>query len=303
MRASETVGVIIGRFQTNHLSDGHQELFDYVLAQGHNLNIVVLGKTAVNQPTKKNPLDIDARMRMINETYPGKFVITWIEDCPGNDASWSAHLDKIVGDLANGRGAVLYGSRDSFVSHYLGKYSTHVYTQRVFCSATEIRGHCGKIIHGSPEFRAGVIWATQNQFDRVYPTVDVAVFDRVDDEHWVFLGRKNRWYDGYVFIGGFADPKDGSFEETARREAFEETGLQVDRIQYLGSLQVDDFRYRDEADKIITIFFAAHVCGGTPKASDDIDELHRVNVAELTEEDMAPPHRPLLRMLKQQHIS
>ena len=301
MQNETTVGVIIGRFQVEALHGGHRELFDHVLEQNHNLNVVILGKTPLGVPTKRNPLDVDARMRMIHETYSGKFVIAWIEDTPGDDREWSEKLDKIVGDLANGRDVMLYGSRDSFVAHYLGKHPTSVYNQKVYCSATDVRKACGKNVHGSEEWRAGVIWATQNQFDKVYPTVDVAIFDCAhggeEEGNIIWLGKK-KGDDGYRFIGGFADPTDGSFEDAARREALEETGLVVDQVEYVGSRRMDDYRYSGEIDKIITIFYKAHAASGIPKPSDDIAELHRLNFSDLTESDIATVHRPLFRMLK-----
>jgi bifunctional NMN adenylyltransferase/nudix hydrolase len=144
-----------------------------------------------------------------------------------------------------------------------------------------------------------VVWATQNQFDKVHPTVDIAIFDSTgkDGEHLI-LGKKKK-DNGFRFIGGFADPKDHSFEESAKREALEETGLVIDNLKYLVSLSVDDSRYRSETDKIITTFFAGYVISGTPKASDDIDELHRLQFCDLKEDDFIVSHQPLFRILKQ----
>jgi bifunctional NMN adenylyltransferase/nudix hydrolase len=296
-----TIGVIVGRFQAHKLSNGHQELFEHVLAQNHNLNVVVLGKSSLGIPTKRNPLDIDSRMRMINEKYPCQFTIAWIEDLPDSDKEWSKRLDKIVCDLANGRDAVLYGSRDSFIDHYCGKYTCQEYRQKVFCSATEIRETCGKIVHGSSDFRAGAIWATQRQFDRVCPTVDVAIFDTTtqteDEGDIIWMGTKKS-DDGYRFIGGFTDPADESLEHAAKREVLEETGLEVDCLKYVCSQRMDDYRYRHEADKIITTLFVANVSGGMPKASDDIDELHRLEFNKLEETDIATIHKQLFNALK-----
>jgi len=290
-----TVGVIIGRFMCERLSPGHDELIEFVLSKGHNANVIVLGKSLLGIPTRRNPLDIDARIRMINEAYPGKFIITWIEDTPYSDAIWSERLDKIVGDIAGGRNVILYGSRDSFADRYLGHYSVETYEQKQFISATELRELCGKTIHGSAEWRAGVIWATQNQFPKVYPTVDIAIFEKPGS---IYLG-KRKACGKYIFVGGFADPSDESFEAAAIREVKEETGLDVTNLQYICSRKIDDARYRHETDKIITTFFMATACGGTPKAADDLGELHKVVFHKLKEEDIAELHQPLFRALQE----
>ena len=299
------VAVIVGRFQTSHLTNGHRELIDYVLEQKHNLVLIILGKTPMGIPTKRNPLDVDARNRMIEETYLGsdlikdtQVMVTWIEDIPGSDQQWSERLDKVISDVAGNRNVVVYGSRDSFIDHYHGKYNTCEYKQKVFTSASEVRQALGKEIRNSEAWRAGVVWATQNQFDKVLPTVDVAILDKRDGEFNLVLGKK-KIYDGYMFIGGFADPtKDISFEETARREVLEETKLQLgDDFRYLGSFKVDDYRYRNEIDKIITSFFLVDVLSGNAIASDDIDSIHTVKLDHLKEEDFATVHRPLFNVL------
>ena len=101
------------------------------------------------------------------------------------------------------------------------------------------------------------------------------------------------------FVGGFADPhKDTSFEYTAKREATEETGLEVSNPIYIGSTIIDDWRYRAENDKIITTFFAMKRVFGSPKAQDDIAELHKVKITDIYEEMFVPEHIVLWKMLK-----
>lgn len=53
------VGVIIGRFQTNKLHEGHINLISHVLSN-HKKTIILLGVSRV-QNTKKNPLDFASR--------------------------------------------------------------------------------------------------------------------------------------------------------------------------------------------------------------------------------------------------
>jgi nicotinamide mononucleotide adenylyltransferase len=61
------VGVIIGRFQTNRLHEGHINLISHVLSN-HKKAILILGVSRV-QNTKKNPLDFASRKAMIQKLF------------------------------------------------------------------------------------------------------------------------------------------------------------------------------------------------------------------------------------------
>jgi bifunctional NMN adenylyltransferase/nudix hydrolase len=86
------------------------------------------------------------------------------------------------------------------------------------------------------------------------------------------LGRKvgeSNWR----FIGGHADPRSESFEADAKREATEETNLDINSLKYLGSRVVDDWRWRKVPDKIKTLFFVGWTNFCHPNADDDMNEL------------------------------
>ena len=86
----------------------------------------------------------------------------------------------------------------------------------------------------------------------------------------------------YRFVGGFVDPlKDDSHEDAAIRESKEETCMDCKVVKYLGSFKIDDWRYRDEDDKIITSLFAMVREGGVPRPSDDIGELKLVDLTNV----------------------
>ena len=292
------VGVIVARFQSHVLHKGHREFLHYVISKGHNLNVIVLGKTKLGIPTFLNPLDIDSRMRMIQEEYPDRFTVIWLEDVPHDNQQWSNNLDKLIGDIANGRDVVLYGSRDSFTSCYKGQYKVETYNQTTYCSATAVREQCGKVVHGSPAWRAGVIWAMQHQYPHAYPTIDVALFDKSKKN--IYLAKKSS-YDKLMFIGGFVDPTDRDYEHTACREVKEETNLDIapNKLHYIGSYRVEDSRYMFERDKIITTFFIGVASDGTPRASDDIVELHCRRFAHLTHNDLVSTHHYLFDKLNE----
>ncbi len=77
----------------------------------------------------------------------------------------------------------------------------------------------------------------------------------------------------YRLIGGFVDPSDGSMEAAARREVMEEAHIEIGAPEYVGSFHVDDWRYRNEVDQIITTVFVAPYTFGAIQPDDDIEEL------------------------------
>lgn len=287
------IGVICARFQVAELTSGHKEILEFVLNKNHNQNVIVLG-VAPTRATKHNPLDFYSRCKMLEEAYPGKFTILYIKDEP-DDKLWSKHLDEMIEDIRSNREVILYGSRDSFINHYHGKFKTEEYEQRVFISGTEQRLNAGKQIKGTKEWRQGCVYATQNRYDIVFPTVDCAIFDD-DNLEYVWLAKKEK-ETKLRFVGGFATPKDNSFEITAKREAQEETNFECSIISFIGSTKIDDWRYASENDKIITSLFAMKRVFGTPKAQDDICELHKVKLSEITKSDLVNEHGVLLDML------
>jgi bifunctional NMN adenylyltransferase/nudix hydrolase len=264
------VGAIVGRFQVHELHEAHRSLIDTVLAQ-HDRVIIFLGLSPLRN-TINNPLDYNTRKRMIQETYPDVEVY-YIED-QHSDAVWSRNLDRELDKWCKPHQTVtLYGSRDSFIVHYTGKHLTVELESEIFISGTEIRRRIANSSTHTKDHRAGIIEASFNRFPTVYTTVDVAILDR--DKRRVLMGRK-KGEPGLRFIGGFADPNSDSFEADAKREVIEETGLEVGNLQYIGSFKIDDWRYRNEMDKIKTLFFTADYVFGRPEGADDIESVQWV---------------------------
>lgn len=286
------VGVVVGRFQTHVLTDGHIDLLNEVNAR-HSKMIVVLGRSPLLNTTR-NPLDLSARRHMIREAYPDAEV-AYVKDTP-SDEVWSRDLDEIIADhISLSQSIMLYGSRDSFVNVYSGRFPTSDLEADVIASATELRRSISKQTLSTPEGRAGAIYAALNRFPTVYATVDVAIWN--EDHTRLLMARKPK-ENLYRFVGGFADPRSPSFEADARREVAEETGLEISNPKYIGSTLVDDWRYRAEVDKIKTLLFeATRLFGGQPKANDDIAEVRWFDWANLREDMLVPTHHPLLAML------
>lgn len=132
----------------------------------------------------------------------------------------------------------------------------------------------------------------------VYPTVDCAIFySNTYDE--IYLARKPN-QDKWRFVGGFVDPNDFSYQQAALREAFEETGLECKLGEFVTSVKINDLRYKDKEDKIITTMFTMFSRNDEKaKPMDDISELKLFNFSLLREDDFVPEHRDLFRALKE----
>lgn len=288
------IGVIIGRFQIHELHPAHKAMIEEVLNR-HSKVILFLG-VSPTLSTKRNPLDFLSRKVMFEEEYGNRISVILPLNDKKSDHVWSNQVDTKIREVFPIGSVVLYGSRDSFIPHYHGKFDVIELVPESMVSATEVRQAVSKKVERTKEFRAGVIYACYNSFDLVHPTIDVAIMN--DDNTKVLLGRKKDEIE-YRFIGGFADVTDESFEQTVKREVAEETGLEVGDIQYIGSAKVRDWRYRSDKERsIMTSFFKATKIFGAEKAADDIAEVKWFTVSELTAKDMVGEHGHLLEKLQ-----
>ena len=146
------------------------------------------------------------------------------------------------------------------------------------------------------QYRKGVVAACSSRYPTVYPTVDCAIFE--DESFQILWLARKKDEDLFRFVGGFADPKDDGFEASALREAKEETGMECEIVDWIGSCKIDDWRYREEEDKIITNLFALKKVFGKVLAQDDIFQLKAVSIDLFSEENIQPEHRRLFKMVK-----
>lgn len=286
------IAVIIGRFQTSALTNGHKSLLDFPAERGIKRMIVFLGVTQIG-PSKNDPLDFETRERMLADyftQYDSLFDgVAWtILPLPDHkdDAVWASQIDNTVRCLA-GNGAkpfkvTVFGGRDSAISTYAsngGRYQTFTIPTVPKVSATEARCKIGASLPLSTEdFRQGVIYATQKQYPISFSTVDIAVFKPLYDETQTFagfelvLGTKNDGQ-GLRLPGGFVDPSDATLEQAAAREMVEELGVNLVAAvpKYVTSLRLNDWRYRSQQDKILTTLFAFEYKWGNIIAGDDLD--------------------------------
>jgi bifunctional NMN adenylyltransferase/nudix hydrolase len=286
---SDKVAVIVGRFQVPKLTKGHLHLLHSVDARHNDMLIVVGSSKAL--PNAHDPLSFEVREMMLRAEFP-RAAIRSLANNP-SDFEWSRNLDAIIEETFPDREILLYGSRDSFISHYHGRFPYQSVAPIDGVSGTDKRESLR--VTPSTAFRAGIIHAHTTRRPIPYPTVDVAILR--SDAREVLLASKAT--DGGLlrFVGGFVDTTDASLEAAAQREVKEETSdIEVSDYRYIGSRIVQDWRYRDTNDRIMTTLFRATYVFGAPLPRDDIVHLEWVPIDQM-QSVLTDSHQPLGTML------
>lgn len=295
-----STAVIIARFQSPYLHEGHKQLISTV-KEKHSKLIILLGVSPV-MGSRKNPYDYYTREKMIKKDYP-ELIVLPVSDHP-SDQVWSAQIDNLLKGVFPGESFTLYGSRESFIPYYSGRFETIELPAHGDYNATELRKQYADKVFDSSDFRAGILYAYYNQYTKVYPTVDIAMFR--NDKTEILLGKKatnNKWR----FVGGFADPEDASYEAAAKRELMEECGeMEIGPMSYEMSDRINDWRYRNEADKIITSLFSCDYISGNPAAQDDIIDLNWFRLADIPQmidaKTISDEHLPMFKFILNKYL-
>lgn len=315
---SKDLGVICARFQVAELHPGHLWLINEVLSR-HERVLITLGVTMVKM-SPVNPLTFNDRTFMISQSFASDEALVFdrINDHP-DDAYWSRSLDATISKhviLAEGA-AVLYGSRGSFMPYYSGIFPTvelDSYGEN-YSGTAHRKEVCANPPH-TLDYRKGKIAACADRYPINYMTADAVIYNR--EHNAILLGRKpgNTLFQ---FCGGFTDPTDENLEAAAAREAGEEViyrfndsklvrPLKVESTEYLGSLRINDSRYRNEIDKIMT---AVILCITKDydylEGADDIEEVRWYSLAALGDNNLAYEqvhvvHHPILKLLEERLI-
>lgn len=294
------IGIIVARFQVPSLHDGHVHLITEAAKKVDKL-VIFLGYK-VNQPDTKNPFSYAVRKAMLEQTLlliglKDKVVIDKIEDNPISNDSWCNELDikieEIVKDLEDAE-VILYGSRDSFITHYTGKFLTQEVKDVLGISGTEIRGQVLSLTEDklTDAHREGALYGLKNIYPVGMAVVDVVVYKKTEAGISVLLGRKRREV-LFRIIGGFFDVTvDTSLEDAALRELREEVGeIVVTDPVYVTSLKIDDWRYRDNQHKIVSSLFMVNYVSGDAVANDDIEEVRWVDVDDIERLGVITSHK------------
>lgn len=123
-----------------------------------------------------------------------------------------------------------------------------------------------------------------NNFDRVFPVVDVAITKEENGSLYVLLGRKRppNGTGKLCFPGGFVEVGDETIFHAAAREAFEETGLTIaiDQFDFVTQIMIPDWRATKTSKVMSTLLEVSYDEGtmGIPKAGDDLDSVEWVKV-------------------------
>jgi O-acetyl-ADP-ribose deacetylase (regulator of RNase III)/ADP-ribose pyrophosphatase YjhB (NUDIX family) len=137
-------------------------------------------------------------------------------------------------------------------------------------------------------------------FEYQYPhpaiTADCVVFGIDEKDIKVLLiQRKNAPYKGqWAFPGGFMNI-DETTEDCAKRELFEETGLQIQNVTRFG---VFDAVHRDSRERIVSIAYYTITPVTEIKGSDDAQQARWFSFDEIANTPLAFDHAQMLRLAK-----
>ncbi len=291
----DAVGVIVARFQVPELHDGHRFLINEVI-NTHRDVLVILGVSR-GKPTDRNPLTFLMREGMVRSAFPGRnLTIVPLLSSPTSFVDRSAGIDALIEKHFPGRHALLYGSRDSFVKSYNGRFNT-VEVRTIFSgSASEIREHVDVI--NSSDFRSGVIYAVRSFGATAFPAVDVAVVCP-KTKGFLLVGKKE---DGgkLRFPGVFFKPDvDRSFEAAGMRAIAKELPNIVCSIpRVVGSAVVDDWRYHRSSACILTVLLRVPYVSGEARHGTGVDTIQWVDSMRIREA-LVPEHQPVIDLMGQ----
>lgn len=286
-------GVIVARYQTPEIHPGQRFVIDNVYNDHDNI-IFALGVSNA-YPDNMDPMDWQTRKLMITSDYPDAIVIA-MKDMEHN-SDWSEKLDNSISDIIGNKEAILYGSRDSFISSYTGKFPTReLVSPNVELSATTLRIMATQRPLASKDFRLGYIYGIGSKPSSPYLAVDTAIYRPGE----VLICMKP-WQKKYRWIGGFVENGDKNIKSAAIREAIEETGGTItfdqSSIVFIDDFKIEkDYRYVGRESQVFSNFYFIEISSVDDDelvASDDIQAIKWVKLSELHSVEFVDEHLEL----------
>jgi len=290
----KNIAITVGRFQTPYLSIDHKKLIRKMFEDENDEVVIFIGYCDKN-PTRRNPFNVNVvietikqYVRDLNKDKKKPCYIFMLPDLK-SDKKWCEVLIEKFTNVTfdDEQRYIFYGGRDSYLKT-INEYK-NIFVEKMKnviieeienhnnISATYIREQCKVLDYNSiivpSDFNKGIVYSVYNRYINPLMTVDVALCNKGR----ILLGRK-KYNDKYQFIGGFVDCADESIEKAALRELNEEiTNIKLSSsLQLIGVYKIDDWRYKNEQEKIFTTFFYCEIddsCLDKIIASDDIEEI------------------------------
>ena len=306
---TKPIGVIYAPFQSAVIPDVHRKAIEEA-EKRHETVVIALPVRRIT-PSKVSPLDFRTRQEMIMNSYYNLLVVPVEDQKYSKNKVWALET-AVRAPFSEFRGADLYLDAEfepTYKEH--GKWSvwdTYDFVPRESAArkGSKLFPVHHKMLDMSEAFRHGIIYGLTNQFPISWSTVDICIKRVIDGKTYILLGKKPGEY-GWRFPGGFKDRADTSYEIAVHREAGEEVlkeGIApiaaLTPPKYIGSVNINDWRYVKEIDGITTLFYQVQFVGVDDqiKAGDDLADTEWFELADLNEVIMEGEHVKLLRMLR-----
>lgn len=292
------IAIIIGAFQTPNISSEQFKLIRDIIISNDKVVVLLLDTKITNQ---KWPLSYEVRREMILNAFEHKILDIPLPDTE-LDVDWSLLIDSRIDLVKTDQDSLSVRISKELYDRYTGKYKGNISASFNLFTSRHPFPYNPTMTPNEEErlwaYRCGRMDAYKREYGYVYSTVDIAVITSTKlQSPLVLLGRKKN-ESFFRFPGGFVDPKDDSRETAARRELYEETKLSIEsQPTFLGDFKINDWRYKNTQDSIMTSFYKVDYSFGIPVAADDLSEVKWFSIQE-AEECIGEAHKILLTRLK-----
>lgn len=290
MSKSKKIGVLIDTFQYIKLPKKLKKLAKKLQKECDEFLILVSLKEIKN--TTNQFLDYNTINDWLKRKFP-KATIHQIVDCESNFHFSQQIVEKIYDKTTSPDWRTLIYAFNDTLEHYNGSYEINS------LGARHVE-NIGMRKIGGKQYRRGMMDASIIRYATGFPTIDVVAYQYSVESNKILLGRKEG-SDNWHLPGGFFDPqKDNSFLDTAKRELFEETSIQAEVLKHFDSMKVDDYRYKNEFDKIITTIYEFQIPFETVlNPTDDLIEVRMFSCDEIMKDEfpIMKSHKEIIKLV------